>query len=944
MVWGAGVGRGGEFSLFARARPQFRVGQYTAKFPEATRKRGDKIGWAGSTAALLGMLAAGIVRASELVAAPAATNPPVDVRNLPVNQWVARPLTGFKALRGIAQSDGTCDGFLYVPDAGGIVACGDDALWIRMASAAPKLWRLDLEKGLWEPMELPAVTNWPRRFEPGMGSYAAESFWGMQACFDAKRKRLVGITSTALSLTAKTVELGWTSKQWSVVQAEPSPPVLTAASLCHDPINGESVLATGGFSPVGGTDGTWLFDGAGKWRRLEGPKEIEAVRVPLEDARDRLTALRWLAWKNIEFRATGRENRLDARAKSEALAGELAELVRTLKPLAELATANSAKAERPYHKGCLAAAGTLLGETVGKLESSAGRFTTGRAEDLEALYRGNILPAVESVEKAVAEIQITPEPRMNARLVYDPKNRLIICFGGDGQSRMWGDTWVYHCDGRWWERRHPATHPAPGTSRAMAFDERNGVAVRLERIVDRNGYYHGWRFWCYNAGANVWTLADAAFDMKSFGASWLAYDATAGCLVAFNEDLSHAWALKLDLASARALEIKAAPEVVLNATDGDSVLRDAATLKDLQAWKTEQDAWAKSVPARTWVEVPRRGIGRPNGGRTWSSIVYDPDRLAIYYRDGGHGSYHGAVTDHYDLPTGRWFRGARRDEPCWPMATYFCWGRSFSGAPWSVHTYKHAVYYDPVSQRLLRSANKALPDRSAILSYDPDIGMWAREPFRTPEFLRKDLGFRPAHGCRTNLVLTRVGTGESEAVEFTSAGLRRIESTGALPATGYPAWENVVLQYDPKRNRVLCMGPGKVPNELWILDLARPGAKWANAVPKTVPEGAPRPESGREMVYIPKYDVFLMPDGAKDKFMTEMCVYHPAENVWSRFAIGTDAATAVLAKRASGDRSNGMVYAPESDLCYFIAAANSAPPMYAFRYVPDAAPPPPPTR
>ena len=25
----------------------------------------------------------------------------------------------------------------------------------------------------------------------------------------------------------------------------------------------------------------------------------------------------------------------------------------------------------------------------------------------------------------------------------------------------------------------------------------------------------------------------------------------------------------------------------------------------------------------------------------------------IYYRDGGHGSYHGADTDHYDLVSGR---------------------------------------------------------------------------------------------------------------------------------------------------------------------------------------------------------------------------------------------------------------------------------------------------
>ena len=34
---------------------------------------------------------------------------------------------------------------------------------------------------------------------------------------------------------------------------------------------------------------------------------MDAVRLPMEQARDRLIALRWLVWKNLEFRATGRE-------------------------------------------------------------------------------------------------------------------------------------------------------------------------------------------------------------------------------------------------------------------------------------------------------------------------------------------------------------------------------------------------------------------------------------------------------------------------------------------------------------------------------------------------------------------------------------------------------------------------------------------------------------
>jgi flagellar biosynthesis chaperone FliJ len=50
---------------------------------------------------------------------------------------------------------------------------------------------------------------------------------------------------------------------------------------------------------MGGTDGCWLYDGAKhEWRRLEGPKEVETVRVPLEKLRERDQE----AWRAAEAR------------------------------------------------------------------------------------------------------------------------------------------------------------------------------------------------------------------------------------------------------------------------------------------------------------------------------------------------------------------------------------------------------------------------------------------------------------------------------------------------------------------------------------------------------------------------------------------------------------------------------------------------------------------
>ncbi|MFO8014087.1 MAG: hypothetical protein R6X20_12375 [Phycisphaerae bacterium] len=149
------------------------------------------------------------------------------------------------------------------------------------------------------------------------------------------------------------------------------------------------------------------------------------------------------------------------------------------------------------------------------------------------------------------------------------------------------------------------------------------------------------------------------------------------------------------------------PEVEWRPIDGEYVLRGAATADDLAAWRRRTDAWAEAVPPNTWVEAPAHGPGRPNRGRSWSSILYDPGRRQLLHRDGGHGSYHGSVTDHYDLATGRWFRSARREEPPWPHGTYFAWGRPFSLAPFCMHTSTYALFDNPLTRTVQRTNVKA---------------------------------------------------------------------------------------------------------------------------------------------------------------------------------------------------------------------------------------------
>ncbi len=861
----------------------------------------------------------------------------LDLEKLPANRWVVLPTSGWrgKFWYGPGIPFGFCN-------AGNLGVTVYDAVLrnktghVRDLSTA-RIRKLDLAAGAWTEHASGSVKHdFLNRYKRPV----VEGLQGLQLCYDRDRQTLVGITTTGLDGRGRTVEFDLKAGKHSGFKPDPSPPVVTAASLCYDPVNREVVLATGGFSPVGGTGGTWLYEGAEKtWRKLDGPKGVDAVRRPLEKLRDRLGTLRWLVWKNLEFRATGREKLLDERAKAAALSREAGTLEEALKKLGELAGKNSAEAKRPYHQGRLAAAAKFLTEATGKLSGIAAQLKAASPEELEALYRGKLLPAFEALGKAVSELAVTPEPRMSARLVYDSKNKVIVCFGGDGQDRTWGDTWVYHCDGRWWERRRPKLHPSPRSSRAMAFDPKNGVVV----LVDSKRWGRGSReTWVYDAGGNEWKLLAIPAEETAF---WMEYDAKTGCLVAFNHDMNKARVLKLHLAAAELVPAKAAPEAALVPIDGQYVLRDAAKVAELGKWKTEMDAWAKAVPANTWVPAPARGTGRPNWGRTWSSIVYDPGRRQIYYRDGGHGSYHGADTDHYDIPTGRWFRSDRRFGPPWPMGSYFAWGRSFSCAPWAVHTYKYCLFVNPLRKRLQRVLGQsgkmegAKPD--SVLEYDPDTGRWARE------FRSLGSGAGGAFGGGVTVPglpdamlsisnFSRYGVKNGTAALITADGTRTMKDIGTLPR----AYDdhNFCWFYDSKRKRAMYYGGGMKkgkgkPPELYALDLAAANPKWQRLELKPGREGEAGnglPHYTREVVHVPRHDRFLMIEGLVG------FGYKGPPVIWElNVADGTFRKVKLAAAGGKfprhGGTAIGLQYDPVTDLCFYKAAGK---PMYAFRWVP----------
>lgn len=836
---------------------------------------------------------------------------PIDVGSLPANTWTEQSLTGWKG----KDYYGNEQVFAWT-------SAGEHGLLLldiaKSHASTAIVRRLDPATGTWTefataPLERPLLNIYKAPDE--------EYLHGVQLCYDSDRKVLVGLTATDLDGRGRVVEFDLANKKTASAMPEQSPPVVTAASLAYDPVNREVVLATGGFSPVGGTDGTWLYDGAKQaWRRLETPKAIDDVRLPAESARDRLITLRWLVWKNLEFRATGREKLLDDRAKVEALAGEAARLAAGIKSLADAAGAGATRSGQQHHKACLTSAGKLLADAAGKLAGLDALIKSGTPEELESPYRGQVVPALEDMERAVHELAVTPEPRMSARLIYDPKNKVIVCFGGNGQRCSYADTWVYHCEGRWWERKHPKSHPPPSEVRAAAYVPGLGVVVN-------------WRL-VYDAAGNEWQQLPGA----PAGMMWMDYDAPAGCLVAVDVDWRKAWICRPDPAGLKPLDAKETDEIVWVDTKGEFVLRDAAGVADLKKWQTEMGAWVSDVAANTWVTVPTHGTGRPNWGRSWSSIVHDPSRRQIVYRDGGHGSYHGAVSDHYDLPTGRWFRGDLRDNPPWPMGTYFGWGRSFSLAPWCIHTYKYNLWYNPLVKLIQRNIGQSgrfsgfLP--GGVLQYDPDTGKWGREPVSPGIKAGGVLGggtFIPGLPDAMLAIdnFTRYGTKNGAATLIARTGTRQFTALGTLPRPHND--HNWCWFYDPMRNRAMYYAAEKAGNtgRLFALDLSVVKPKWEELKVRPAEEGGRLPLSSREIVYVPRYDVFIMLAGGRHEAQKDVEAWVLDARTWTMSLLP-------LAAQApkDADPSQGLQYDPVTDLCYYICNSGRTPAMQAFRYAP----------
>lgn len=382
------------------------------------------------------------------------------------------------------------------------------------------------------------------------------------------------------------------------------------------------------------------------------------------------------------------------------------------------------------------------------------------------------------------------------------------------------------------------------------------------------------------------------------------------------------------------------------------VLRDVSTVSDLTAYLAAQSAFSAALPGNTWYIAPTNGTGRSNWGRAWSSIVYDSLREQIYYRDGGHGSYHGTLTDHYDCRTGRWFRGGIDDGFSSFTGSYFAWGRGYSYGPYAVHTYKKNLWYNDLTKRLQRNTIYT-PDFASNINvndYDPDQGKWSiTMPVldRIGEYV-PDVkgGLVSIHGWASYSPLTN----SEVQYEDSDHQITHWTNTGSL---GIPLNNDYgyAYVYDPPRNRILHYtnpNTGTPPddldlNKLYEFRLSDPAPRWTQLTFTGEASGLV-PRAYREWVYISKYDIFLTLTRQEAPKVGPPIVwtFDPATNHFTQIAMALG--PGVFGSNTNNgntgcsiaDASSGLAYDPVADICYYIHVATGSARMFVFRYVPPA--------
>src|SRR5262249_2540907 len=106
----------------------------------------------------------------------------------------------------------------------------------------------------------------------------------------------------------------------------------------------------------------------------------------------------------------------------------------------------------------LTTAGELLEKVSGLLGKKATREGIQAAEQVGS-----------ALGSACVALALQPPQRALSRMVYDPVTKQIILFGGDRLDHLLADTWVFDCAAQRWQEKRPGRGPSPRGGHALVY-------------------------------------------------------------------------------------------------------------------------------------------------------------------------------------------------------------------------------------------------------------------------------------------------------------------------------------------------------------------------------------------------------------------------------------------------------------------------------------------
>ena len=596
----------------------------------------------------------------------------------------------------------------------------------------------------------------------------------------------------------------------------------------------------------------------GKWqvvaKLLHRHQGVEAVRALRTQVKDTAATVRY-----VFFEGAPADKQAKALAEKvvpdlKKAAGDLAKLIKDLK-----------RGHAARDVGVLG--GMYIDEYMRHLEAGLRHTTAATA----ALARGASPKAIGilwdaqvSLEKTAELFAAEPGARALSPIVWEPKSKVFVLFGGDHLDFLRNDLWTFDPAKARWQVRIPATAPPPRANHKLVATGDGKIKVTGGYTYFNDIWYMGPPYqlhedgeWTYDLAKNTWT--------NSAGAKGVAPDSRT-----YRAKLFH-------------------PLTYVKGPKPDA----AATAKRLAA-----------LPANTWVAM--NPPLKPRMNRDWGSACIDTDRDVMLRWSGGHCAHAGSDVIIYHFATNRWELPFPVELPLGQTYsnTSYPSGFNFNRRPWVTgHTYKN-FGYDPVGKKMLFLGHSAWN-----YIFDPAVADWVGR-LRKPRILSYGSCFYTLTVCTAGRALYAWGGIYGRSVSLCKWDAAKqvwdqLKLTGAkLPG---PQVDHSGMSYDAKRDRLILF-PRKFAGTLHALNCK------TNELSKLTPTGrndlAKTFGFWRELVYLPEAEMILNIGQTATGGVT--LAYDCADNKWVGLKIGGPNP----AGKGGRNVSQGAVYDPKRRLVW----------------------------